>query len=196
MKKLQTINEMKHKLIDLASADLTKGIETPAELEALGDVVDMIKDLAEAEESCMEACYYESVTEAMAGYDEREGYDNWRYASGRFAPTGRGHRTGYEPGRMMIPDPYDSMGYEGRSDGRMATGMGSGRTMGRTDGRGRENGRYGYPTPLYDRMGYDDGRMDEAMETVREAWDDADHETRKKLKGVVQDLLHQMEQAG
>lgn len=193
MEKMKDLNEIKHRLIDWVKTETVKGFESPAEVEIMGEVVDMIKDLAEAEESCMEAAYYEVVSEAMTGYDEREGYDNWRYASGRFAPTGRGTRTGYEPGHMM---PYDTMGYESRSDGRMAPGMGAGRTMGRTDGRGRESARYGYPTPLYDRMGYDDGRMDEAMETVREAWDDADHETRKKLKGVVQDLLHQMEQAG
>lgn len=45
------------------------------------DMVDMVKDLAEAEKSCWEAEYYRSVTEAMGsggemGYSSRRGYDN------------------------------------------------------------------------------------------------------------------------
>lgn len=45
------------------------------------DMVDMVKDLAEAEKSCWEAEYYRSVSEAMGngsdmGYSMRRGYDN------------------------------------------------------------------------------------------------------------------------
>ena len=59
---------------------------------------------------CMEAAYYAAeidedyrIIEAMDKADKEEqmmgrmGYDNWRYSSGRFAPTGRGHRSGYMP---------------------------------------------------------------------------------------------------
>lgn len=70
--------------------------------EELGEAIDMIKDLAEAEKAVWEKCYYEKITEAMEEEKEeieqwkksdRMGYDRWRYSSGRFAPTGRGHET-------------------------------------------------------------------------------------------------------
>mgnify|MGYP006916039935 CR=1 FL=1 len=51
----------------------------------LGELVDMVKDLAEAEKSCWEATYYKSVSEAMdaSGYDgssmqARAGYTGMR----------------------------------------------------------------------------------------------------------------------
>lgn len=51
--------------------------------------------------------------------EERRGYDNYRYASGRFAPKGRGTRRGYvmpeyPAGYPMYPPVvYDRMGYTG-----------------------------------------------------------------------------------
>lgn len=96
MEKLKELNELKHDLIDAAKAEMAKGIEQ-VNTEEMGEVVDMIKDLASAEKDCMEAAYYETVTEAMTDGDERMGYDRWRYASGRFAPKGRGTRSGYMP---------------------------------------------------------------------------------------------------
>lgn len=107
MDKLKDLNEIKHKLIDWIKVESAKGFESPEEVEIMGEVVDMIKDLASAEKDCMEACYYETVTEAMSEGEERKGYDNWRYASGRFAPKGRGTRTGYTTPYMNdMPETY------------------------------------------------------------------------------------------
>lgn len=101
MEKLHDISKMKHRLIDIANLELSKSTEQ-IDTKELVDVVDMIKDLAEAEEKCMKACYYEHIIESMEsaendgnmGYSNiRMGYDNWRYSSGRFAPKGHGHRT-------------------------------------------------------------------------------------------------------
>lgn len=56
----------------------------------MGEVVDMLKDLGEAK-------YYCSIVMAMQDDDEGPmGYNNRRYASGRYAPKGRG-KMGYEP---------------------------------------------------------------------------------------------------
>ena len=77
----------------------------------IGEVVDMIKDLADAE-------YHARIAKAMEeaeeddkeeekyllkrfkeeyGDDEgRRYYDEWRYSSGRFAPKGRGMRRGFD----------------------------------------------------------------------------------------------------
>ena len=58
---------------------------TRVNAKELGEFVDMVKDLAEAEKSCWEASYYKATTEAMenySGYDmggmpSRSGYDSY-----------------------------------------------------------------------------------------------------------------------
>lgn len=169
MERLKELNELKHTLIDAAKMEAAKGIEN-INTEEMGAVVDMIKDLAEAEESCMEACYYETVTEAMTEADggERMGYDRWRYASGRFAPKGRG-TYGYTPMRMDDADWHP------------AQVMGANMNGTRMDGQTR----YGYHEPK-------EG-IDGAMEKMGDLWNDADPSEREKMKSAVKDLLYQME---
>lgn len=170
MEKMKELGELKHSLIDIAKAEVAKGVKE-IDAKELGEVVDMIKDLAEAEKACMEACVYSSMMEDDGG--ERMGYGRWRYASGRFAPKGRGRR-GYTPEKMM-PEPWP-MGYD---DGR--------------DGRGRTD------AAAYGRRGYDEGepkeRLERVMDAMGEVWADADDETKAKMKSGVKDLLYQMEQA-
>lgn len=118
MEKIKTLKETKEKLIDALNGKMSMGIENVDAQEA-GEVTDMIKDLAEAEKECWEAAYYESVVKAMKDADngDMKGYDDWRYASGRFAPKGRGTYDGYTP---TYPTVYsDQMGYTDRmNDGR------------------------------------------------------------------------------
>lgn len=168
MEKLKDLNEIKHRLIDWTKTETVKGFETPEEVEVLGEVVDMIKDLAEAEEACMEACYYETVTEAMTE-DERMGYDRWRYASGRFAPKGRG-TYGYTPERMMPADGYVTGGAEMPYNG--------------TYSGGRYNSR----------MGYDADTVEGVIDTMGEMWSKADKATKRKMRAHVEDFMHQMSQ--
>ena len=66
-------------------------------VQEVGMLADVVKDLAEAEKSCWEAEYYMSVTEAMQ--DGSMGYDGMGYGSSQ----GRQGRMGYNPNR-------DSMG--------------------------------------------------------------------------------------
>lgn len=169
MEKLKDISEIKHDLIDAVKAEVAKGMKE-VDTEELGEVVDMIKDLAEAEKACMEACYYETVTEAMTEAEggERMGYDRWRYASGRFAPKGRG-TYGYTPMRMDDSDWPQVMG----------ANMNGTRMDGQT--------RYGYHEPK-------EG-IDGAMEKMGDLWNDADPSERDKMKAAVKDLLYQMEHA-
>lgn len=148
--------EMKEKLLCAAKSELERGIQN-VNTHEMGDVVDMIKDLAEAEEKCWKACYYKHVVHAMEEESkemERMGYDNWRYSSGRFAPTGHGHRSGYRPGEDI--DPW--MMAEGFGGDPMSTNMGYSYTGGRGgdgDGhssRGNQNGSDSHGTS--GRMGY------------------------------------------
>lgn len=108
MDKIKDLKETKEKLVDALKAKMSMGIENVDAQEA-GEVTDMIKDLAEAEKECWEAAYYESIVKAMKDEGEKMGYDDWRYASGRFAPKGRGTYEGYTP---TYPTVYsDQMGY-------------------------------------------------------------------------------------
>lgn len=105
---LKKLCEIKKTLVCWLEQEISEGKEAVAcHVEKLGELVDMIKDLAEAEEKCVKAKYYHTVTGAMEDYDEEEegpmGYDGWRYSSGRYAPKGHGHyvgRSGYNPDPM------------------------------------------------------------------------------------------------
>lgn len=122
---------MIEKLSECAEKQFDGGIENIDTCE-MGQVTDMMKDLAEA-------MYYRTLTKAMDDSDpeeimemfERYGdygrryYDHYRYADGRFAPKGRGtYRRGYDepPYYHMTPEMYRSMeNYRDmdRRDGRM-----------------------------------------------------------------------------
>ena len=62
----QKIFDIKKKLLDEFDAEIERaGSIRNISTEEAGKVVDMIKDLAEAEEKCWKACYYKTVVEAM-----------------------------------------------------------------------------------------------------------------------------------
>lgn len=210
----EEIGAIKKDLIRLFSSELhTKGVN---ELDAkeCGEVADMIKDLAEAEKACMEAYYYETVVKAMeeaeAGEGEqhpwRMGYNPRRYASGRYAPKGRGTtRMGYMP-YMDTDDPY----YDSYAHDPMLMM------------KEKMNERFGYPEDDSDRdprqsMEYneykrakrhymetqspeskkemDDHAMKhvkEALGSFRELWKDADPAMRKRMKADLTALLGEM----
>lgn len=171
-KKASEICELTNTLITAARDHLNCGIQG-VNTHEMGEVVDMIKDLCEAEEKIYKSCYYKTVVEAMKEEEEREemlakmgmsdmhgengrmGYDHWRYSSGRFAPTGRGHRSGYvDPERIegwmheeaFGDDPWAKMGYSdgrGRSGGSSSRGGDYGSSNSGSNSMG-SNGRMGY----------------------------------------------------
>lgn len=118
---VERIHKMQECLTEKAVNELEKGVEN-VDTSEMGQVVDMIKDLAEAE-------YHSIISKAMkkaneeeeeydkellrslkAEYGEESGrryYDQYRYANGRFAPKGKGtYRRGYEepPYMHMYPE--------------------------------------------------------------------------------------------
>lgn len=123
---VERIHKMQECLTEKAVNELEKGVEN-VDTSEMGQVVDMIKDLAEAE-------YHSIISKAMkkaneeeeeydkellrslkAEYGEESGrryYDQYRYANGRFAPKGRGTRRGYEePPYYHMPVNYNDMEY-------------------------------------------------------------------------------------
>ena len=119
---IKHIHETLEKLSGYACEEASKSVECINTCE-LGAVVDMIKDLAEAEyyayiakemkevaeeEEAEEKYMLKSLKDEYGEDDGKRYYDMWRYKSGRFAPKGRGTRRGYEepPYYHMTPDQY------------------------------------------------------------------------------------------
>ena len=121
---IERMHKMQECLTEKAVSEFEKGIEN-VDTSEMGEVVDMIKDLAEAE-------YHSIISKAMKKADEEEEeydkellrslkaeygeesgrryYDQYRYANGRFAPKGRGTRRGYEePPYYHMPVNYNDM---------------------------------------------------------------------------------------
>jgi hypothetical protein len=122
--------ERMHKMIECltekALAELDKGIEN-VDTNEMGEVVDMIKDLNEAEYRAVIVKSMKEADEEQKEYDKellrtlkdeygeeggRRYYDHYRYANGRFAPKGRGTRRGYEePPYYHMPINYNDPEY-------------------------------------------------------------------------------------
>lgn len=137
---IKHIHETLEKLSGYACEEASKSVECINTCE-LGAVVDMIKDLAEAEyyayiakemkevaeeEEAEEKYMLKSLKDEYGEDDGKRYYDMWRYKSGRFAPKGRGTRRGYEepPYYHMTPDQYKEHDPEyyrdlDRSEGRL-----------------------------------------------------------------------------
>ena len=100
MSKFDEMCEMKETLVKWAKAEFDKGKEE-VNAEEMGKVIDMIKDLAVAEEKCIKACYYEAILKEM-GHDEkgdqtymdRMGYRGGNSSSGRSSSGGSRNQTG------------------------------------------------------------------------------------------------------
>lgn len=105
---MHRIKRMKEKLIEEAQSRMQN--MDGGSIEQMGQIIDMIKDLSEAEKACLEAEYYDGVIDAMEeggryGYDGQDGRSNGR----------QGYREPY----MMDDEGEGRMGYRD-SKGRYA----------------------------------------------------------------------------
>lgn len=178
--------------------------------EELGDLVDMVKDMAETKRNCWEAKYYELICHAM----EREehdmddeggmmGYNPNRYASGRYAPSGHGNMTSHGFTKNTYPDfkmhqqdwdRSDVMGYSGNSlldrDKKMRGPYGDAY-------REYEDARRHYTESksLEDKSHMDQKAMehvDNSIMTLKEIWANADPTLRKEMKASLSSLVSEM----
>ena len=198
--------DLKKDLIKIFASELhTKGVDD-LDTKDCAEVADMIKDLAEAEKACMEACYYETVIKAMEKADEEEeqegrmGYNAYRYANGRYAPKGRGTRRGYTPEMgMMKPYLYDPDFEEEMEKGRLGY---QGEDPEDDPRQSREYNEYKRAKRHYSetKSPEDKRKMDEhamkhvnqAMDSFREMWRDADPNMRKRMKADLTTLVGEM----
>lgn len=124
-------------------------------LDDAGKIIDIVKDLAEAEyharlAKCLKKEDEEEEEEekymlrmlkeehGMNEEDSKRFYDAWRYKNGRFAPKGRGTRKGYEESYPAMMETYAPEYW-------------------RDLDRGNYNRMY-YTNPSGERTGYSDGR--------------------------------------
>ena len=126
---IMRMHDMIEKLSECAKCEIDKGIDNIDPCE-MGQVTDMMKDLAEAMyyRTLMKSMEESSADETMEMFerlgDGRRFYDNYRYSNGRFAPKGRGTRRGYDepPYFHMTPEMYRGMEHDrdiDRNYGRM-----------------------------------------------------------------------------
>ena len=111
---VEKIYDIKNKALQrMEQAIAERGVDR-MDVKEMGELADIVKDLAEAEKSCMEADYYNAVTEAMDGSSgympEGMGYDaqggsqgrsgggrsGYRDSMGRYARGRRGYQYGYD----------------------------------------------------------------------------------------------------
>lgn len=106
---VEKIYEIKNKILQRVEKDSMN--MDRVDVKELGELVDMVKDLAEAEDHCWQAQYYRKVTEAMeqgqqAGYGTGGG-------TGSSAGYGSGGQGGARQGYASTArQGYGSMGHE------------------------------------------------------------------------------------
>ena len=212
---IKHIHETIEKLSKYACDEACKSVEE-IDTKELGEVVDMVKDLSEAE-------YYSRISKAMEEsekedeeeakrimremkeqYGEEEGerrfYDNYRYANGRFAPKGRGtRRRGYAEPLYHMPMDYDydrdldrmtgnRMYYSGGgSNGGSNGGNMSGGNMNGSGNMGGNSSR-GYSD------GYSDGMRDGSRRDGREGRSGRSRRTYMETKEMNRDNTSESKQ--
>lgn len=194
-------------------------------------MVDCSKDLAEVMEKEAKAAYYKHIAEEMKEEKEcllkmdvstmeiaRMGYDNWRYSSGRYAPTGKGHYTGHRSSGYTTPYTPDGTPIIGSDKvfGEMTEVYDPTRMnmmpMGYGDGRIHEGGmpsQYGQNYDNYrmskrhytetkdekDKQAMQDSakrHVTDIEHTMKDIWKDADPALRRDMKASMQSLLNEM----
>lgn len=168
----------------------------------IGEVVDMIKDFAETNYYITKTAYYEETIKAMseneeARYNEsRAGYNNRRYADGRYAPSGRGEVSGFK----YPPDTWTEplrMGYQDGS-----------REMGRMENSMRGT-KYGEPYMNYrdarrfyteSHSEHDKKKMEahakehlhDTIDTMKDIWKDAEPSLKQQMRQDLTNLINEM----
>lgn len=161
---MHRIKQMKDKLIKEAQNRMEN--LDGGSIEQMGQIVDMIKDLSEAEKACLEAEYYDTVIDAMDGEaDARYGYDG---QGGQGSRGSSGGRQGYREPYMMESD---------GEGGRM----------------GYKNQYGNFPAnPKNRRRMRRRGYTEESIENLRQMMEEADPERKRQLKQDLQELMQEM----
>lgn len=183
------IHNMLEDVSQSASTMLSSG---KSSIKEMGEVTDMIKDLAEAEKNKWESCYYQSIVEAMEESEYGQDYDyrgRMGYQRGMRMPQSRRGYDDMMPMRRpyMMDERYEEypmhkMGYSSRP----GTTMGSNEGMQQSQ---RTGSRYGYSHDKYmeerDKYSMSDPKgKEQRMKLMNEYMDDL----FDSAKEVVEDM--------
>ena len=197
---VKRIHEMIEKLTKCAEMEFEKGVEN-INAEEMGEVTDMIKDLAEAEyyakiSKAMDESEYGEDYDYMGAYDEysRKGYRGQpRDSKGRYMSR---RRMGYT--EMMMPEMYDYSDMEHMRDmdrdyGKMyyTDGMNGNSRSGSSSGMSNGSSR-GYSESRYDRArrGYE-----EAKATHKDNSPESKQQKMKELEEYMKSLAEDLTEA-
>ena len=202
------IHDMLENVSEAASTELAKGTES-VNTKEFGEVVDMIKDLSEAEKNKMQACYYKSIIEAMenseygddyswSGPDEdRMGYGGRMGYRGRDSQGRYSSRRGYD---RMMPEPmYDNrMGYSNGAYGGGSRGMTSntGSRYGYSYDKymqGRANYSKTDPEDKQERMKMLEDYTQDLVNSISNVMDDVSPEEKNMLRGKLAKVVNTMQ---
>lgn len=205
---LSEICQIEKDLISALKTTVSHGVfSKEVDGKELGDLVDMVKDMAETKRNCWEACYYETVVEAMKEGEDEEG--------GRM-PRGMEHMykimpphwmnegpAGYIPSsRVPMNKDWNGLSYDYSNN--------SGRRM-NGDNDDQSQNRNRYRNPYGESYGeYEDARrhytetrspedkrhmnekamehVDNSMMTLREVWRNADPDVKKQVSSAISSL--------
>ena len=200
--KYNDICSLKHHMLHYVMGETEKGFDpNPEKVHVLKEYVEMIKCLAETEKECQEADYYEAVVQAMEASDM--GYDRMGYTPRR-AKDGR-YKSQPDKMRMGNGDMGDRRGYDPYDGPYMHMMPGQDRdTWGddEDDYYGKSFNRFRKAKRHYTQTHSEEDKqrmkdasnkhMMETMATIREMWDDADPELRKRMKTDLTNLMASM----
>lgn len=206
-KKLDELCELKEQMIDWIGTYIKSGPDH-IDIKELGEAVDIVKDFAETEKYCREACYYKTVTEAMEEESEMEegrfGYNRSHMSNGQFASKGRGTMYGYRP--MVDQEPYVDAYLH---DPNFARNMRMGYREMVGNNYDQNNSRYGASYNNYreakkhytqtnsasdkaEMETFSNEHLADVSTTLREMWKDADPNLRKRMKAELTGLVGEM----
>ena len=177
------ICEMRKKLIEWTKEAMSSSPNS-VDTQELGEVIDMIKDIYQLEYYCAKTKYYESVTEAMDEYGDKDHFKMGRSGMMRVLPEYDRRDQRFDPDEYDI---YGRMGYSGRVP---------------HSNMGRNWDRYLDARRHYNATKSDSDRMEmstsakmhigETIATLRDMWHDADPDLREKMKKDFSALLQEM----
>lgn len=180
---MMRISAIEDAVLGMLEMQAVRGLEN-ADAEELGKATDILKDLAEAK-------YYCSVVMAMDG-GESMGYNNRRYASGRFAPAGRG-TMGYGTGDAAgHPEPQYLRDGGVRTKDAQEGPMGYGGAYSRY-----QQAKMGYAQAktAENRKGMNDAaneHLREFEESMMDMWQDADQSQRMQMRNALVQFVNDL----
>lgn len=191
------ICEIKESLSSMLKTYMARDISQVDTDEAY-KIADIIKDMAEAEMYEAKACYYDTIVEAMKEEeedDDRYGYNNRRYSSGRYASKGKGMVRGYHPQYPMMPPFYEYdmpermgyiPGYESQHDSYY------GKAYDKYQDARRHYTQTNAQKDKDDMDAHATEHMANMVASIREIWKHADSEMRNRVKNDIMMLMNDM----